>query len=299
MTSPRDSASGPAAHVAPWVASRPVGVLTSAVSRAPKLAWPPLFRLPCRAACSSLFLLSLICSFPRNAKQPAALLARAVQRYAPSTLQLYMSVWKQWCQFAACSSFAPASPASGVLPGWLLQNSSHQGLASGSRKVLSWMSRVAGLPALQQALNTAVANLHASNPRLGARRCPSRSASFVGWSAGLCLLTHMADKVAWWAFHLEPRAPRQACTGMPCSMDLLARRQRLFDFLPAMLAGSASAPMPRPEAIPWIRSLLQEHWSSVSSGPLPAAYALVGVNKGGILCLCAPARRGSFFMCGL
>ena len=37
--------------------------------------------------------------------------------------------------------------------------------------------------------------------------------------------------------------------------------------------------MHRPEAIPWIRSLLQEHWSSVSTLPMPAAYALVGVHS--------------------
>ena len=59
---------------------------------------------------------------------------------------------------------------------------------------------------------------------------------------------------------------------------------RVLDFLPALFAAPASAPtllcpMHRPEAIPWIRSLLQEHWSSVSTLPMPAAYALVGVHS--------------------
>ena len=71
------------------------------------------------------------------------------------------------------------------------------------------------------------------------------------------------------------------------SLSLLAALSPAFsvlDFLPALFAGPASAPtllcpMHRPEAIPWIRSLLQEHWSSVSTLPMPAAYALVGVHS--------------------
>ena len=192
----------------------------------------------------------------KDATQPAVLLARAVQRYAPSTLQRYLAVWRQWCQFATCSASNPAAPASGILPDWLLQNSSRQGLASGPWKALSWMSRVAGLPALHQALNTAVAKafLHASSPQPRREALPF-SLSFVCWlerrvmstdsslpdryAAG-CLLcaiwgsftlgccgwrhpqsTFNWSRAAWSASLPGPKLPRPACTGVHCCLASL------------------------------------------------------------------------------
>ena len=243
---------------------------------------------------------------------------------------------------SACSSSTPLAPASSILPDWLLQNSSRQGLASGPWKALSWMSRVAGLPALQQARNTAVAKafLHASNPQPRREALPF-SLSFVCWlerrvmSADSSLADKYAagclhcaiwgslrwadalwvapssiqvqlEQAAWLGYRPELRRPRRVCTGVLLGLtgsssacwglsfwsalsqilhqSRRADPDRIFDFLPALLSGSASAPtllspMHRPDAIPWIRSLLQEHWSSVSSLPLPAAYALVGVHS--------------------
>ena len=228
------------------------------------------------------------------------------------------------------------------LPDWLLQNSSRQGLASGPWKALSWMSRVAGLPALHQALNTAVAKafLHASNPQPRREALPF-SLSFVCWLERRVMSTDssLADKYAagcllcaiwgslrwadalwvapssihiqleqggissrtktsktgmyWGALLLGLTGSSSACWGLSfwsvLSQILHQSRRvdpdRVLDFLPALLAGSASAPtllcpMHRPVAIPWICSLLQEHWSSVSTLPMPAAYALVGVHSG-------------------
>ena len=185
-------------------------------------------------------------------------LARAVQRCAPSTLQRYLAVWKQW---STCSSSTPSAPASGILPDWLLQNSSRQGLASGPWKALSWMSRVAGLPALQQALNTAVAKafLHASNPQPRREALPF-SLSFVCWLERRVMSadSSLADKYAagcllcaiwgslrwadalwvapssiqvqleqgWLGYRPELRRPRRVCTGVPCCLALLGLRLR-------------------------------------------------------------------------
>ena len=335
----------------PWSAPRPVGLLTSAAARTPTTSMASALSSAMHtciqqfvACITDLRLSSALWVEVKDATQPAALLARAVQRYAPSTLQRYLAVWRQWCQFAMSSASNPAAPASGILPDWLLQNSSRQGLASGPWKALSWMSRVAGLPALHQALNTAVAKafLHASCPQPRREALPF-SLSFVCWLERRVMSTDfsLADRYAagcllcaiwgslrwadalwvapssihiqleqgclvgissrtktsktgmcWGALLLGLTGSSSACWGLSfwsvLSQILHQSRRvdpdRVLDFLPALFAGPASAPtllcpMHRPEAIPWIRSLLQEHWSSVSTLPMPAAYALVGVHS--------------------
>ena len=153
------------------------------------------------------------------------------------------------CLETVVSASNPAAPASGILPDWLLQNSSRQGLASGPWKALSWMSRVAGLPALHQALNTAVAKafLHASSSQPRREALPF-SLSFVCWlerrvMSTDCMLraacsapsgvryvgltpcgwrhplsTFNWSRAAWSASLPGPKLPRLACTGVHCCL---------------------------------------------------------------------------------
>ena len=116
--------------------------------------------------------------------------------------------------------------------------------------------------------------------------------SRAAWSGSRPGPKHPRPGMYWGALLLGLTGSSSACWGLSfwsvLSQILRQSRRvdpdRVLDFLPALFAGSASAPtllcpMHRPEAIPWIRSLLQEHWSSVSTLPMPAAYALVGVHS--------------------
>ena len=84
------------ASATPWVA--PVGLLTTAIARAPKACVASALSAAMQS-CVHRFVLrvtdlqlssALWVEVKDDAKQPAALLARAVQRHAPSTLQRYL-----------------------------------------------------------------------------------------------------------------------------------------------------------------------------------------------------------------
>ncbi|CAE7657435.1 unnamed protein product [Symbiodinium sp. CCMP2592] len=113
---------------------------------------------------------------------PRELQTRAVAKFAPSTLTVYLRLWSAWVLHCRRFGFSCSDPASGTVPDWLHRNAAPSGLATSAFKSLSWMSRIAGLPSLAAQLQTPLctAFLTATIP-IERRESLPFSVSFVAW----------------------------------------------------------------------------------------------------------------------
>ena len=109
-------------------------------------------------------------------------LLHAIERFSPSTLSRYFTIWETWATFASAHGSSPAAPQAGLLPDWLATQRSAQGLATGQLRALNWFARRAGLPVLGSILQSALSSSFsvASAPAERRESAPF-SLSFVVW----------------------------------------------------------------------------------------------------------------------
>ena len=119
---------------------------------------------------------------------PQVLMLRVVQRFAPSTLERYFAEWRLWTGYCSESQLNPACPHPGALPAWLHSRASHQGLAMGPIRALTWFGKQAGLPHLLAAVHSPMAKsfLSPTNPSERRESLPL-PLSFVVWLERLVL----------------------------------------------------------------------------------------------------------------
>ena len=197
-----------------------------------------------------------------QSSNPQALMLRVVQRFTPSTLERYFAEWRLWTGYCSESQLNPACPPPGALPDWLHSRASHQGLAMGPVRALTWFGKQAGLPHLLAAVHSPMAKsfMSPTNPSERRESLPL-PLSFVVWLERLVLnpATTPADVLfygavltcTWaslrWAdaLWLPPArlltlVDKGAIVGV-CLRTKTTKRARPFAFLISGLTGSASA----------------------------------------------------------